>query len=183
LFLDCDIVAQASIDELLSVELNDGVLYTAKNKNLGFHSFKTIYHGFSCLSDEFVAEMMLGEQYPFNAGQFMFAPSPAMLKHFENVKWFMDSWPSEYFFEQCFMNYYFCRGYITDIVLLKKYIGLNSTVTADITDDDIADKALVHFIAPPLDAAKKLEYIHNYLQARKSIHYYQRSKIYSKRNK
>jgi hypothetical protein len=167
LFLDCDIVAQDNIDKLLELELENNALYTAKNKNLGVYHFKTVHHGFTCLSDEFTQEMQLAEQYPFNAGQFMFAPSEAMLKHFENTRWFMDNWPSEYFFEQCFMCYYFCRGYLTNINLLRPHIGLNSTMDAKIVDDDIGGKALVHFIAPPLDATKKREYIQSYLTKRK----------------
>ena len=162
LFLDCDIVAQASIDDLFNEEIKNNILYTLKNKNLGFHHLKTIHHGFVSLSDEFIEEMRLGIQFPFNAGQFMFKTSASMLKHFENVKWFMDNWPSEYFFEQCFMCYYFCRGYLTNIDLLKKYIGINSTTDSNIIDDDISNKALIHFIAPPLNANKKLEYIQNY---------------------
>jgi hypothetical protein len=47
--------------------------------------------------------------------------------------------------------------------LLKPFIGINSTNDSNITDDDLSKKALVHFIAPPLNAAKKLEYIQNYL--------------------
>jgi hypothetical protein len=163
LFLDCDIVAQANIDDIFNKETRRNTLYTVKNKNLGFHHLKTIHHGFTCLSDEFIEEMRLGSQFPFNAGQFLFKTSPIMLKHFENIRWFMDNWPSEYFFEQCFMCYYFCRGYLTNMDLLKPFIGINSTNDSNITDDDLSKKALIHFIAPPLNAAKKLEYIQNYL--------------------
>jgi hypothetical protein len=167
LFLDCDIIAQANIDKLLQLELKGDVLYTAKNKNIGYHHFKTIHHGFICLSNKFIEEMKLAEQMPFNAGQFMFSPSVSMLQHFENVRWFMDNWPSEYFFEQCFMCYYFCRGYLTNITLLQKYIGLNSTTHTSIVDDDISNKILVHFIAPPLDAKTKLVFIENFLKKHK----------------
>lgn len=165
IFLDCDIVAQRSIDPLLELEIKKEVLYTARNKNLGYHHFKTVHHGFRCVSDEFIEEMKMGEQMPFNAGQFMFKVSSAMLAHFKNVRWFMDNWPSEYFFEQCFMCYYFCRGYLTEPFTLRKYIGINSTTHKDVVDDDIFGKALVHFIAPPLDAATKLKYIEEYLAA------------------
>jgi hypothetical protein len=165
LFLDCDIVAQRSIDEIIGLEIHGGKLYTARNKNLWYPHFKTVHHGFRCLTDEFIEEMKLGEQIPFNAGQFMFEPSPGMLKHFENVRWFMDNWPSEYFFEQCFMCYYFCRGYLTEPWVLRKYIGINSTTHKDIVDDDIPGKTLVHFIAPPLDAETKLKYIEDYLMS------------------
>jgi hypothetical protein len=163
IFLDCDIVAQKSIDTFLDLEIKSEVLYTARNKNLGYHHFKTVHHGFSCVSNEFIEEMKLAEQLPFNAGQFMLKVSSAMLAHFKNVRWFMDNWPSEYFFEQCFMCYYFCRGYLTEPFTLRKYIGINSTTHKDVVDDDIPDKALVHFIAPPLDAATKLKYIEEYL--------------------
>jgi hypothetical protein len=98
IFLDCDIVSKKSIDPLLDLEIKSEVLYTARNKNLGYHHFKTVHHGFRCVSDEFVEEMKMAEQLPFNAGQFMFKVSSTMLAHFKNVRWFMDNWPSEYFF-------------------------------------------------------------------------------------
>lgn len=166
IFLDCDIVAQRSIDPLLELEIKEELLYTARNKNLGYHHFKTVHHGFRCVSDEFIEEMKMAEQLPFNAGQFMFKVSSAMLAHFKNVRWFMDNWPSEYFFEQCFMCYYFCKGYLTEHTALRKFIGINSTTNKDVVDDDILDKALVHFIAPPLDATTKLKYIEEYLEPR-----------------
>ena len=165
IFLDCDIVAQRSIDPLLELEIKKEVLYTVRNKNLGYPHFKTVHHGFCCVSEEFIEEMRMAEQLPFNAGQFMFKVSPAMLAHFKNVRWFMDNWPSEYFFEQCFMCYYFCRGYLTEHTTLRKFIGINSTTNKNVVDDDILDKALVHFIAPPLDATTKLKYIEEYLES------------------
>ena len=163
LFLDCDIVAVGDMTDIFR-NLKSDTFYSVKNKNLHCGHFRTIHHGFTTLSEAFVDEMRVAQQHPFNAGQFMFKPSERVLKHFDNVQWFMENWPSEYFFEQCFMCYYFCNAYMSDTSLLAKYIGLNSTVDDSIVDDDINDKPLVHFIAPPLDAKTKLIFIKNWLK-------------------
>lgn len=159
LFLDCDIVAFSDASAIFNLELKEDTLYTVKNKHLNIGHFKTIYHGFKYVSESFIEEMKLAEQMPFNAGQFMFKTSDKMVNHFKNVDWFMENWPSEYFFEQCFMCYYFCKGYLTDHNLLKPFIGINSTENNSATDPDIKQKPLIHFIAPPLDAKSKLKFI------------------------
>lgn len=168
LFLDCDIVASGDMSDIFEGAKAD-TFYSVKNKNLNCGHFRTIHHGFTTLTEAFVDEMRFAQQHPFNAGQFMFKPSERMQKHFENVQWFMENWPSEYFFEQCFMCYYFCNAYMCDTTLLAKYIGLNSTVDDKIVDEDINDKALVHFIAPPLDAKTKITFIKKWLKEKETV--------------
>jgi hypothetical protein len=84
-----------------------------------------------------------------------------MRKHFENVNWFMDNWSGEYFFEQAFMNYYFCKAYMTDDTILNDRMSLIST-TNEMKYEITNDTCLVHFIAPPLDAKTKLAFIENF---------------------
>ena len=79
----------------------------------------------------------------------------------------MESWAGEYFFEQAFMCYYFCKAYLTDSNVLQKHMSIVSTVTKSeykITKDT----CLVHFIAPPLDAKTKSEFIKNFQKEQKS---------------
>lgn len=161
LFLDCDIICIKNIDILFKNTLEDNILYTARNLNLNYGHHKTIHHGFTYLDNKHVFEMTQAKQMPFNAGQFLFKNSNKMQKHFENVNWFMEHWSGEYFFEQAFMNYYFCKAYITESTLLHDKTSIVSTVGN--TDYEITNNTcLVHFIAPPLDANTKLTFIKDF---------------------
>lgn len=166
LFLDCDIVCIKDINTIFKQNLKTDTLYTAYNLNLSYGHHKTFHHGFEMLSEDFVSEMRTNKQMPFNAGQFLFKNSERMRKHFNNVCWFMESWAGEYFFEQAFMCYYFCKGYLTDSNVLQKHMSIVSTVTKSeykITKDT----CLVHFIAPPLDAKTKKDFIKNFQKEQK----------------
>lgn len=161
LFLDCDIVCIKDVNIIFKQNLKPDTFYTAYNLNLNYSHHKTFHHGFEMLTDDFVMEMRTNKQMPFNAGQFLFKNSERMREHFNNVCWFMESWAGEYFFEQAFMCYYFCKAYLTDSNVLQKYMSIVSTVTK--TEYKITkDTCLVHFIAPPLDAKTKLEFIKNF---------------------
>ena len=164
LFLDCDVIATKDCTFLFNQHITEGTFYSIKNNNINIQHFQSIYHGFITVSQEFVEEMRCVGQQPFNAGQFLFKNSEEMRQHFENLLWFMDNWPSEYFFEQSFMCYYFAAAYMVDVVFLAKHIGINSTKDTSVIDSDIENKSLVHFIAPPLEAAHKIAYIDNYLK-------------------
>lgn len=165
LFLDCDIISLGSVNDIFNKELQHNTLYTARNSNLQYWHHKTYHHGFEFLGAEHVREMTNAQQMPFNAGQFLFKMSDRMLKHFNNIKWFIDNWSGEYFFEQAFMNYYFCKAYITDDSILQKYMTLISTTNK--TEYSITnDTRLVHFIAPPLEAKVKLKFIDQFITSR-----------------
>ena len=167
LFLDCDIVCIKDVSNIFKQNLKTDTLYTAYNLNLNYSHHKTFHHGFEMLTDDFVAEMRVNKQMPFNAGQFLFKNSERMKEHFNNVCWFMENWAGEYFFEQAFMCYYFCKAYLTDSNVLQKHMSIVSTVTKSeykITKDT----CLVHFIAPPLDAKTKSEFIKNFQKEQKS---------------
>lgn len=161
LFLDCDIICLNDIDNIFKEDLEQDVLYTARNSNLAWWHHKTFHHGFEFLGDDYVKEMTLAKQMPFNAGQFLFRASDRMKAHFNNIIWFMKVWSGEYFFEQAFMNYYFCKNYLTEDVLLNEKVSVVSTNSS--VDYNITNKTcLVHFIAPPLDAKTKLAFIEEF---------------------
>lgn len=168
LFLDCDVVCIKNINIILKEDIQHDILYTARNINLGYWHHKTFHHGFEFLGDGYVKEMTLAKQMPFNAGQFLFKVSDRMLCHFKNIKWFMDVWCGEYFFEQCFMNYYFCKNYLTDDSILQKYMSIMSTTTTTEYNFN-GDTVLVHFIAPPLDAETKSLFINNFIEKHLNI--------------
>lgn len=163
LFLDCDIVCLKDVKTIFDNELKHDVLYTARNTNLAYWHHKTFHHGFEFLGDEHVREMTLAQQMPFNAGQFLFRNSDRMRAHFDNVNWFMKNWAGEYFFEQAFIGYYFCKAYMTDDTVLQKHMSIISTTNT--TEYNITnDTCLVHFIAPPLDANTKLKFIDKFVE-------------------
>ena len=167
LFLDCDIVCIKDVNTIFKQNLKPDTLYTAYNLNLNYGHHKTFHHGFEMLTEDFVEEMKTNKQMPFNAGQFLFKNSERMREHFSNVCWFMESWAGEYFFEQAFMCYYFCKAYVTDPNVLQKHMSIVSTVTKSeykITKDT----CLVHFIAPPLDAKTKSNFIKNFQKEQKT---------------
>jgi hypothetical protein len=161
LFLDCDVVAVGDVSEVFKVCNMHNTLYTARGVNITFQHHRTIHHGFDVVRQSFINEMMDSRQHPFNAGQFMFRNSPSMRAHFHNLNWFMQAWPGEYFFEQAFMCYYFCKAKITNDALNSK-LALISTVVDNLYN--LQDKILLHFTAPPLDAITKINYINNFIK-------------------
>ena len=97
---------------------------------------------------------------PFNAGQFLFKNSTKMKAHFDNVNWFMQNWPGQYFFEQAFMNHYFCVNAFTDATKFDKFVKL---IPAGIMEAPHKDCTILHFIGPALDGAAKITHLENYL--------------------
>jgi hypothetical protein len=160
LFLDCDIVAVGDIASVFDVCVDHNRLYTARGINIAFHHHRSFHHGFDVVKQAFIDEMTDVRQYPFNAGQFMFRNSDIMRKHFSNLNWFMQAWPGEYFFEQAFMCYYFCKAKITNDALNSK-LALISTVVENTYS--LRGKTLLHFTAPPLDAITKINFINNFI--------------------
>jgi lipopolysaccharide biosynthesis glycosyltransferase len=162
LFLDCDIVAIKDISIIFNQELDQSLLYSARNLNIDYHHHKSFYHGFEFLGNDLVNEMEKIKQLPFNAGQFLFVNSNQMRNHFQNVQWFMKNWAGEYFFEQCFMNYYFCKAEMTDYTVLQESTAITSTCVNN--EYNITESTcLIHFIAPPLNAIAKLDFITEFL--------------------
>ena len=161
LFLDCDVVAVDDIANVFDVCMEHNKLYTARGVNIDYHHHRSFHHGFDVVKQDFINEMAAARQYPFNAGQFMFRNSNIMREHFRNLNWFMRVWPGEYFFEQAFMCYYFCKAKITDDFLNSK-LALISTVVENTYS--LRGKTLLHFTAPPLDAITKINFINNFIE-------------------
>jgi len=158
LFLDCDVICLKDVDKIFKQDIHTDRLYTARNLDLTMRHHSTFPHGFDFLGEEHIAAMSELGQLPFNAGQFLFRASRKMRQHFNNVNWFMSNWSGEYFFEQSFMNYYFCKAGLTDDTVLQKYVSVICT-TDEVEGQTTENTCLVHFIAPPLNAKAKLEYI------------------------
>ena len=160
LFLDCDIICVSDISKIFDIVIKNNTLYTARNENLTFEDHLTIHHGFDFFNFSDIEEMKKNNQMPFNSGQFLFKNSIEMEMHFQNIKYLIKNWKGEYFFEQCFMNYYFCKNNLTNSFDLNQKV-LVSDIFGDLTKKQ--NKCLVHLIKPVLDAKTKLHYINNIL--------------------
>jgi lipopolysaccharide biosynthesis glycosyltransferase len=160
LFLDCDIICVSDISKIFNINVQENILYTARNENLTFKDHCTIHHGFDFLKEDHAQEMKKNNQMPFNSGQFLFKNCAKMKMHFKKIKIILEKWKGEYFFEQCFMNYYFCKNNLTNNVDFNERV-LVSEASGDLTKKE--NKCLIHFIKPILDARTKLNYINNFL--------------------
>lgn len=161
LFLDADTYCIDDVMQIFNQDYKFGVLYTAHNKNLKINFHKTnLYHGFAIVTDGEYALIEAKNQMPFNAGQFLFKNSIRMKAHFDNVNWFMQNWPGQYFFEQAFMNHYFCVNGLTDATKFNKFVKL---IPAGIMEPPHEDCIVLHFIGPALDGTAKITHLENYL--------------------
>lgn len=161
MFLDCDIMCIKDINKLFKSNYIPGSIYAAKPLTLDYGAHIGVWHGFALLGQPFVDEMRAAKQMPFNAGQFVFVNTARMRQHFENVNWMMQNWSGEYFFEQAFMCCYFGKAYSIGGDLMDRYVTLiNTTVDMKYIFDH--DTHLIHFIAPPLQADKKIEFINKF---------------------
>lgn len=166
LFLDCDIICIDSINSLFDKKLTTDKLLTVVNSLVSINSHNSIYHGLSIDDPIRVNTMIENNQLPFNAGQFMFKNSMRMKEHFENIKWFSSVWPGKFFFEQCFMNRYFCGFNMTDSTILEPYFIITSSVVANSFHKVHNETTkFIHFTAPPLDYTTKLTFITDYCNA------------------
>lgn len=166
LFLDVDILAVGDIKMLFPTQLSSDKLLTVSNPTVPITSHNSIYHGLDVLDVDRVDAMIAARQMPFNAGQFMFKNSERMKKHFDNVRWFSHVWPGKFFFEQAFMNRYFCGYSLTDHTeLMNRFIITSSASGSPAHRLHQADTKFIHFTAPPLNAETKLTFIEDYINA------------------
>lgn len=119
LFLDCDAICIKDINNIFNITILPEKLYTGTLKTVPPNEITTPTHGIMFLTDR-DAEIYAKNYYnfkPFNAGQFLFYNTQRMKGHFENVRWLIDNWPGELFFEQGPMNYYFVINSISCILI------------------------------------------------------------------
>lgn len=166
LYLDSDIIAVRNVDHIFVKNYSDKLFVACNVRKVSFSSHSGDYHGLKYFSDSEIQELKNANQRPFNAGQFLFINSDAMKKHFENLNWLMSVWPGEYFFEQSFMNHYFCGFLLTENESLGKKVKILSTIDNDNFNPKFDhDDILVHFIAPALNPTAKINYIEEYINA------------------
>ena len=166
LFLDCDIVCTGSISSLFCKPLKEDELFTVCNPSVGLSAHQSMFHGLNFREEAKEQRILDNTQFPFNAGQFMFKNSTRMKSHFDNVKWLASVWPGKFFFEQSFMNRYFCGFCLTNFQKLKPYFELVSVTTESIENKLHNDETrFIHFIAPALNPVAKLSFLQDYCDA------------------
>lgn len=168
LFIDCDIVCIKDVNTLFELNYIPGNIYAAKYPSMNYEQHSKIFHGFPFLGQRIVDEMEKAKQLPFNAGQFLFINTEKMRQHFKNLNWMMDNWSGDYFFEQAFMCYYFGRAHSNGGDLLSDHVAIVNTTT-DLQYVLNEETHLIHFIAPPLEAYKKMKFIQNFLKEKFNI--------------
>lgn len=167
LFLDADIIAVKDVVEIFNESLEEGKLHTAYSEGiLNLESHLKPYHGLCFLNEQRYKNICDNNQIAFNAGQFLFLNSARMRQHFYNLRWLMKVWPGEYFFEQSFINHYFCVYNLTEHTVFNNKVKIHSTTnqirySPEVKDTDV----LIHFIAPALNAVAKSNFIKEYSNA------------------
>lgn len=161
LFLDADTLFVGDVKNIFDIAQKYEILYTAHNANLSVEMTEfTLYHGLKFYTKEQVESIKNNRQMPFNAGQFMFKNSSHMRKHFENLNWFINHYPGEYFFEQSFMNHYFNSNLMTDSSLFNTKFMLLMQYSNQMYDKNSV--VVLHFIGPALELEAKIRHIQDY---------------------
>lgn len=160
LFLDCDIVVCGSLDPIFDAITNPELLYV-KNESTSTSDF-TEYPFFK-REDKPYTELLMQifeekKIYPFNAGQFGFCVSKVMKHHFINLKDECQKFNADiHFFEQCFMNEYFCSRFAISYDI-SDYCYFNESVSSFYKNRVIIN----HFIGFKFDLWHKLECMKNF---------------------
>lgn len=131
LYLDTDILCMKDLNELFDLPLVPGKLHVRANqsKHMPCH-FALPTNGVMFLNER-AAQFILdhNELVPFNAGQYIFKNCSHIQEHIKNVLWMAEVWPGMHFFEQSFMNTYFCIHDLTEQSLLSSLVEIASSPT------------------------------------------------------
>jgi len=139
-YLDCDIVVCSNILDIFettSIPQEPSKLAVVPERYIPLERAHTLvdYYRLKHLPyskaqvDTFIKEKIYG----FNCGHFVFVPTAEMKTHFDNVRELVRETVAEnkyYFYEQCFMNYYFNPRRLIDYSL-EKYVSVKPTTTKD----------------------------------------------------
>lgn len=160
LYLDSDILAIRSLQNLFNLNLKKEKLYVAMDERTNLKEHDSIIYGIGGLNKKTHEIFKINDQSPFNSGQFLFKNSSRMKVHFENVCWLAQHWPGMYFTDQVFMCHYFCYYDLCEQETLNK-----KTKIIDIqfyNDFRINDETIVHFIGKCQNPNAKIEFMKKY---------------------
>lgn len=110
LYLDVDIWCIKDLKILFDIPMTPGILHVRSNKSKYITSDFTLPTNGLMFLTEKLAKFVLDNPNltPFNAGQFIFINCSHIQQHIKNTLWLSNIWPGIHFFEQSFMNSYFC---------------------------------------------------------------------------
>jgi lipopolysaccharide biosynthesis glycosyltransferase len=121
MYLDCDIIVQCDLTELLkNIPIKPDLLYAPAEGTLtGEYWYLNAY------KDSNIERLEKDKVKSFNSGTFIFIPTKTFLTHFKNVKKLGETFKGEkHFYDQSFLNYYFninnlsSTDFITDMVII-----------------------------------------------------------------
>jgi lipopolysaccharide biosynthesis glycosyltransferase len=181
LYLDADIICRGSFAEVFKTDTHGKfeAVQCPVNSIPRVDFIKDVYmsavltHSLSFFTEQDKQFILEKKPFTFNAGQFYFENTKQMQRHFENINWLMEVWPSVYFFEQSFMNQYFnlnrltsynVLNKITTIVTIKNGIASkrNRNLSINIQKEHEDTHNLLHFAGVPLCGLSKYYFIQYY---------------------
>lgn len=157
LYLDSDIVVLGDLNALFEQTLEDDVLYVVPEGSPSSH-MKLVY-GLQDYTKDEQEYLQKNNICPFNCGQFMFKPSDAMHKHFEDVIQSIKSWKRRFFYEQSFMNRHFNMKGKLDYNILPRYVRLFPK-----NYNDERGFTIYHFTGCGTHFSRKLDLMESYHQ-------------------
>lgn len=160
LYLDCDTVICGSLDPIFDIISNPDLLYVSnESKDIEDFIKYPYFQRKDKQYDELVLEIFKQKGiFPFNAGQFGFCVSNIMKYHFNNLKRECGSYNvNEHFYEQSFMNEYFCTRFIVSYDL-NKHCYFNADISIFNTNLLIVN----HFIGYVQSYTKKLSLMQDF---------------------
>jgi hypothetical protein len=124
LYLDCDILVLGRLEGILRAVRAPDKLYTCREMGPECHThdqrFWSLAGGYT---EEQVAALKRDDIGCFNAGQFVFRPTPQIAEHFAAVSRLIDDRPGG-FWEQSYLNHHFNLHRAVDDTVLTPYVQL-----------------------------------------------------------
>jgi hypothetical protein len=161
--LDVDIMCVKNAEIIFDIPICENQIYAARQTKFKSEDFRKKFHGFSCVPDSFIKQVEKTDQMPFNAGQFLFLNTSKMKVHFDNINKFMREWTGNYFYEQCFLNYYFCKANMAMSKEIDRFVALVSPHHEKVRYNLTTDTRLIHFIGPSGNAEVKTKAVEKFL--------------------
>lgn len=129
LYLDVDIWCIKDINIIFNMPMTPGILHVRSNKSKYITSDFTLPTNGLMFLTEKLAQYILDTPNltPFNAGQFVFINCSHIQEHIKNTLWLSEIWPGIHFFEQSFMNTYFCLHGLTEQKSLVSLVEIISS--------------------------------------------------------
>lgn len=158
LYLDGDTLVNYNLEKIFNKCSSEDKLYVVvQDYSIEIH--RHIHFSLGNYTQKDIDFFRGNEIYTFNCGIFLFKNSYLMEKHFSNVYSIMMNWPSEFFADQSFMNFYFNSYGLTISTQIRKEIDLVYVVEENI--DWITDftQKIFHFLGNTYNGESKIDKI------------------------